>query len=196
MVRPLHADGHPHWMENMARDDLFCPGNIITVEPSGLPPNRRIPHATEDRLILGEPTLSRRISHEEMVEVVSGSVHYSVQNLFGDDFTSKKYILENHGFRSLGAVEVNSKRMGFDYNYNKLKCWFYDGKNEKYSLPISCRALKAIHRQSGIEVLNDLKSGKGKAHIRLGLANAWDGQPGNNWNQKRCYAMVNGIFFV
>ncbi len=75
MVRPLHADGYPHWMENMARDDLLCPGNIINVEPSRLPPNRRNPHAAEDCLISGKPTLTGRISPEEMVEAVSGSIH-------------------------------------------------------------------------------------------------------------------------
>ncbi len=116
--------------------------------------------------------------------------------MFGSAFTDHRYVPENEGIRSLGAVETNPGRMGFDDNYNKLKCWFYDGENENYSLPISCRALKAINRKSSIEGLDGLKSGKGKAHIRLGLANAWDGQPDNNWNPKRCYAMVNGILFV
>ena len=115
--------------------------------------------------------------------------------MFGYAFTDHRYVPENEGIRSLGAVETNPGRMGFDDNYNKLKCWFYDGENENYSLPVSCRALKYLYAQSGIEGLDDLKSGKRNAHIRLGLANAWVGHD-NDWNPKRCCAMVNGIFFI
>ncbi len=86
--------------------------------------------------------------------------------------------------------------MGFDSRYDKLKCWFYDGDNERYSLPISCKALKDAYAQNGIEGLHELKAGTGKAHVRLGLANPWNGGSDKNWNPKRCYAMVNGIFYI
>jgi len=197
MVRPLplHASGHPHWTADMARKDLFCPGNIITVEPTGQLPNRGKPHAVDDCLIRGTPTLTGNLSDEEMIDAVSGSIHDSVLSLFGDAFTDKKYVPENQGDRSLGAVEVRTQKVRF-YDDNKFICWFVDSDDEKYSFKITCRALNDLHMQSGIEGLNELKSGKRKAHIRLGLANAWDGRPDNNWNPKHCYAMMNGIFFI
>lgn len=193
MVRPLHVSGHPHWD---AQDDLFCPGNIISVEPSGHPPNRGNPHSTEDLLITGVPTLTGSINHEEMAKGVSGSVHDSVQSLFGDAFAEKKYIPDTQGLRSLGAVEVTSRTVRFYDNYDKLTCWFVDNDDETYTFKISCRALNAIYKQEGTEGLNDLKTGKRNAHIRLGLANPWGGPPNENWNPERCYAMVNGIIFI
>ncbi|NQV47532.1 MAG: hypothetical protein HQ504_07090 [Rhodospirillaceae bacterium] len=196
MIRPLHGTGHPHWDEHLAQDGIFCPGNVISIIPSGHPPNRSFPHSAEDCLVIGTPKLSENLSEEMMVRAVAGSVHGSVLDLFGDDFTDKKYIPDKQGIRSLGAVEVTTRTIRFYEKPNKVVCWFVDSDNEKYTFTISCRALKATHLQSGTEGLDALKTRKRKAHIRLGLANAWDGQPDNNWNPKHCYAMVNGIFFV
>ncbi len=189
MVRPLHAAGHHHWTENMAHDDLFCPGNIITVEPSGQPPQRGAPHRTEDTLITGDPELSGKISHEEMVDAVSGSVFRTVRDLFGEELSGNKFVPEGTGVRSLGAVEISSRRVRFYQKEDRLTCWFVDHDDAKYSLKVSSRA---VHEEG----IDDLAKKTGTVHIRLGFANPWNGPAGENWNPRRCYAMVNGIFIV
>ncbi|HER27143.1 MAG TPA: hypothetical protein ENI69_08540, partial [Rhodospirillales bacterium] len=120
MIRPLHGSGHYHWNTNMARDDLLCPGNIITIKPSGQLPVRGNPHAAEDYLIIGEPALSGNLSDVDMVQTATGSVHDSVQSMFGDLFSVEHFVPEDEGFCSLGAIETQSRRMGFDNNYEKL----------------------------------------------------------------------------
>lgn len=189
MVRPLHVAGHPHWAANMARDDLFCPGNIITVKKSGRPSQRGAPHRTEDTIIVGDPILSGKVSHEEMVDAVSGSVFPTVRDLFGEELSENKFISEGTGIRSLGAVEISSKLVRFYKNEDRFKCWFVDRDDEKYSLKISSRAVIE-------EGIDDLAKMTGKVHIRFGFANPWNGPAGENWNPERCYAMVNGIFIV
>jgi hypothetical protein len=196
MVRPLHFNGHPHWDAELAKDDLFSPGNVITVQPSGLGPTRGLPHSTEDLLIIGNPTLHSRMNHNEMAEAVSGSVYGSVRDLFGPTL-ERKFVPEQTGLRSLGAIELStSNRMKFYDNGNKVTFWFVDDEDQSYSLTISCRALKKVFFEEGVAGLDRLKSGARKVHVRIGLANPWDGGPSNNYCPKRAYAMVNGLFFV
>jgi hypothetical protein len=198
MIRLLRdVYGNPHWPSEMANDGFFFPGNIVTPTPSQKRSNRSVPHATEDFLVFGVPTVTGSIDHSEMVATVSGSVYDSVLHLFGDAFTDRRYTPENAGSRSLGAVETRQNRMGFNFDdrYGSLKCWFYDGSGERYSFRLTCKALKDSHSQLGMNGLNELKTHSSTAHIRLGLANPWDGGS-KAWSPKRCYAMVNGIFFV
>ncbi|MAF95140.1 MAG: hypothetical protein CMM60_05230 [Rhodospirillaceae bacterium] len=168
MVRPLHAAGHPHWAANMAHDDLFYPGNIITVEPSGQPPQRGAPHRTEDTLIAGDPALSGKLSHEDMVGTVSGSVFPTVRDLFGEELSESKFVPEGTGVRSLGAVEIPSRRVRFIYGKYGYTCRFEDHDGETYSLKITSRA---VHEEG----IDDLAKMAGTVHIRLGFANPWDG---------------------
>jgi len=175
MIRPLHANGHPHWPENMAHDGLFCPGNIVTIEPSGRKPNRGNPHSTEDLLISGEPVLSGKINEKEMVDIVTASVFGSVNELFGETFQNKKFVPDGTGLRSLGAVEFSPDyQVRFYDSYEKLTCWFVDRDKESYSFKISSRALTKIYQKNGTAGLYEMKSGASKIHIRIGLAKHQD----------------------
>ena len=195
MVRPLHSNGHPHWDAELANGDLFSPGNVIAIQPSGQNPNRGLPHCTEDALIVGEPSLSGKMNHDEMVKAVAGSVYGTVEEIFGAEFHDK-HVPELTGLRSLGAVELPaSKPVRFYDDYDKLTCWFIDKSDQKYSFPISCRALKKVYESEGLAGLDRLRQGARKLHLRIGLANPWGG-PKGDWHPKRAYAMVNGIFFV
>jgi hypothetical protein len=100
------------------------------------------------------------------------------------------YVTEGTSTCSLSAVALFANSIDFfedDYNGKKsLRVHISDSKG-KYNLPVSSKALRDLYRKCGVAALNQGLPGHQAVHIRVGLARAWDGQPG------RCFIMVNGV---
>ena len=101
------------------------------------------------------------------------------------------HVPENTQIGSLSAVELPVGNLTlFEDNYQgkrSLRAYLDDG-HACYNLPVVARDLREAYRLSGVYVAKQLLPVQGNAHVRLGLARAWQGQPG------KCSLMINGIY--
>ena len=188
MIRPLNdIFGHQHWSDDLVHKDLLHPGNQIEICPSIKVSQRKLPHRIEDTYLRGRPTLIKKLDFKELTTIVSDSVYPSLTQLFGEELVDQKYIHAGCGLRSLGGLVVSPKNVSFEKKYGNYYCKFLDNDKTTYTFKITSKFIN----DNG---LSELLVSKTDLHIRIGLANPWNGPVGQDWYPSRCYAMVNGIF--
>ncbi len=191
MVRPLAGPGQ-HWAEEMAGEHLFEMGNVVQLVPSKARNTRGLPHAREDVIIKEEPELIGSVPPAQLPSRLAESEHASVRRLFAGHLKSGMYVLEGSDCPSLGAVSVDSRRMGFEEREKpkgpQLRCWFYDAEGVSYNFPVVSRTIRAMYEEGGLEAVVELRKRRRLAHVRLGLANPFK-------DDGRCWVMVNNVLF-
>lgn len=151
-----------------------------------------MPHAREDCVVVTPPKLVRRLDPVDLPSVLTPSESPSVAALFGEQLVESRLVMVGSDCPSLGAVRLNSRRMGFvekrkPDGTDQLRCWFYDAADGNYNLPVVSRALHAVHQTDGIKALNILRTQRRRAHMRIGLAHPFD--------DGRAFLMVNHVLF-
>lgn len=190
MVRPLSGVGH-HWPRGLAGPDLFCMGNIIELEPVGIPNTRGLPHSREDLVVRGQPKVVETISGDELAEALSDSESSSISDLFAGCLTVKKnskaYVTAGSDCQSLGAVQVSCDSIDFyeDPWDEKLRCRVTDSDGSMYDSRVVSVLLRDLHSANGLLAVSGLLESTERAHVRIGLAHPFD--------SGEAYAMFNGL---
>lgn len=195
MVRPLPNGSN--WSSRMITVYGIVPGLILQVQPNGQNPNGLYPHRTEDVPInpivtplanqAAPPWLSSAAPARAATiqAAFDNSVHHNSQ---WNGRLQGVHVAEGALCRSLWGLEISRQSVSFTTDFDKLKAVIHDGDSE-YLLSVSARNLKETYRAGGDQAVTNLLPQGGRLHIRLGLARAWDGQPG------KCYLMLNGVYW-
>lgn len=198
MVRPLPNGAN--WTAGLLQRHGVVPGASIDVVPAGQQHQSAFPHRTEDTLI---NTAGIQLLHAGPIAwltVGAPPTHATVAQAFGRCLVHSRvwngaqqgvHVPENTQIGSLSAVELPVGNLTlFEDNYQgkrSLRAYLDDG-HACYNLPVVARDLREAYRLSGVYVAKQLLPVQGNAHVRLGLARAWQGQPG------KCSLMINGIY--
>lgn len=189
MVRPLAAVGK-HWPLAMADSRLVHAGAIIEFEPATVHNDRGTPHATEDLVVSGSLRRIGSIPIAALPGQLAGSVSSSVAEIFSGKLMDNR-VPAGADCSSLGAVEVNAARMGFDVRAwdgdQKMRCWFYDSANQRYSFAVSALDLNADFHSRGLDAVMRRKQRFRRCHLRIGLTHPYE--------DGLCVPMVNGAYF-
>jgi hypothetical protein len=194
MIRPLQGAGGHHWDPGQGGEHLFWLGNRVRFKALGDRNNRGLPHANEDTLVDGRPQLLARLNGPALAQALQPSESPSVSRLFAVQMAEKRCVDDGSDCPSLGAIRTSVKRLGFGLREQQkgpqLRCWFYDADDERFDLPVASKYLRDLWEghQYSLNLLERMKLGHRHAHIRIGLAHAF--------NDGRCYAMVNNILFI
>ena len=194
MVRPLCGSAGDHWPARLANEGVLVVGNVLAVKLLHSKSTRAIPHAFEDTLVDQDIQVVETLDGSELRGKLAESVTPTVGRLFADQLEEKKYVVEGTRCPSLGALEIDARCVGFENRYGAPRCWFYDGDNIPFNLPLTSRHLRILSRTEGVKALEGMKRRSRRAHIRLGLAGGWTGDD-DDFDPPRCYAQVNGIIF-
>ena len=197
MVRPLPNGAN--WTAQMLSDHGVVPGATLKVHATGVQATSAFPHRTEDTpielagimLLDPGPAAWFGANSPPATSTLPSAFQDHLQNTNEWNGVKKGcYVTEGTSTCSLSAVALSANSIDFfedDYNGKKsLRVHITDSKG-KYNLPVSSKALRDLYRKSGVAALNQGLPGHQAVHIRVGLARAWDGQPG------RCFIMVNGV---
>ena len=194
MVRPLCDAQASHWPVALAENRLLVVGNVLEMKILGTSSHRSMPHALDDTPVEKSIRVFGLILGRELKKRLGRSVAPTVHRVFAERLVGERYVVEGERCPSLGAVEIDPRRMGFEENDGKPRCWFYDQSNTAYNLSLRSRELRDLARSKGIEALEERRKPSRCAHVRLGLAEGWRGKE-EDFEPPRCYAQVNGIIF-
>lgn len=183
----------------------FEVGNVVRLGDAGLPPmDFPWPHRTEDVIVVGGSSINIEgaVGEEELAQAVQGSVEPTVRAVFDQGLvrawngagSTKAYVVEGHQGRSLGAVELLPNRIRFvedAFNPAKpqLRAHLQDGL-VTYNFSVTSDVLKGLWKAQGLDAVKALRDDCEKVHVRVGLARPFEYQP------TRCYAQVNGMYFL
>lgn len=198
MVRPLDPySGRLHWPVEMLDRGGWMVGGLFEVQPVlSAPRTRGYPHATEDRFI--DPSsiqIVQQLSDMEAVRRLASTVYPTVSDIFSRMNHGKKYVHDGSQCPSLGAVQLQNHQYRFVNTFERLECRINDTPNSSYFLKVSSRNLNRRYEVGGLQALEDLRKNHPRSHLRVGLANAWEGMK-SEYDPRRCYAMLNGVFFL
>ncbi|WP_040578933.1 hypothetical protein, partial [Methylocystis parvus] len=93
--------------------------------------------------------------------------------------------------RSLVGIAIDRSSIGFEEfrtqsSELKLKATFEDSDQEQYKVAVSAKILQDAWREGGTRGIEAVLPERGKIHLRIGLARAFEGVP-------KCYMMLNGV---
>ena len=194
MARPLRGFDARHWPKSFAEVGILVVGHELRLKGLGVEGRRGFPHANEDALVEDRVEVVRSFTGSSLTKRLRDSVSLTVEEIFGDCLIDKKYVHEGSRCPSLGAVEIESRRMGFEFQRGKLRCWFYDATNTPHNFRVADYELQTLSIGEGLDAIVSRQRGSRKAHVRLGLAHGWSG-PERDYSPRRCYVQINGIIF-
>ena len=189
MVRPL-PEGALDWPAEDAGPHLFQPGNILTIVPAGRPSGRDLPFRRED-LVVGEtPRRVGEMAKEELAEAIAPGLAPGLAEGFHGWLELGRFVRTGADCPSLVGIAVEPRRFGFEVprGRTQLRAWLYDGRGQRFNLPVGARWLRQTFRDGGIASLDGLRRQAGRVILRVGLADALpDG---------RAYALVTNAIFL
>lgn len=191
MLRPLSAQGK-HWPASLADTGHLKVGNEIQLDSTEQQSQRGMPHATEDTIVRGVPTLIEAQEPLTRRHHIQPSLARTIGEAFAGNIQDNKFIVAGTVCPSLGGATLNPRRMGFEERQKpdgpQLRCWLYDNANEKYNLPVTGRDLNRQWRDQGLAALEATRMRSRQAFARIGLAHPFgDG---------RAYLMLNNVLFL
>jgi hypothetical protein len=168
---------------------------VVSVMGSNLDDDegRSYPHRTEDMVIdfSSVKVIKAYESDEQLIKELKGSISPTISDIFSGKVKNNLYVPAKTKCSSLGAVEVLGESIEFYKDENsKLRVSIRDNDGKIYKIKVSSKRIRdMLKTKEDIEKLNqELKSGKKKAHVRVGLAKAF------SLRDDRCYLMCNGLF--
>ncbi|HUB16008.1 MAG TPA: hypothetical protein VMB34_28940 [Acetobacteraceae bacterium] len=195
MVRPL-PDGI-HWPRALIETHRVAPGATIAVAPNGIRPRGDYPHRTEDL-----PIDVAAIEHlgSESVDWLAPDAPFAattVNEAFGGHIRDTSlwrghrrgaHVLAGTRTCSLHGLRAPSHRLTFVEAEDRPRALLQDAE-ARYTLPVTCRRLRAIWQQAGIAAMRRALPSGTDLHIRLGLAR------GFGEHCDKCYVMLNGVLW-
>jgi len=180
---------------------FFDVGNVVRFEASPAPANSPYPHATEDRLYVHGPNTgfacTGKMAENEIEEVVRNSKGFSqsLSTAFGgalvhNPSTGKAYVPVKTITNSLTAINIVPQLIKFQTDdKGKLRALIKDNIVQ-YNLSVSADAARRLFSSAGISTLMNYAQSSQFIHVRLGLSRPFGEK------KDRCYAQVNGLFFL
>jgi hypothetical protein len=102
------------------------------------------------------------------------------------------FVPEGAEVASLGAIQVKPRNLRYfedDFKGKKTLRAHLTDANAVYNLPVVAKGLRELYRSKGVAALNESLRSSGDLHVRVGLARAWEAQPG------KCTVMINGVYW-
>jgi hypothetical protein len=189
MIRPLPGDAHD-WPVEDAGSHLFQPGNVLTLVPAGRPSGRDLPFRREDLVTAEAPRRVGELAKEELVEAIGPGLAPGLAEGFQGWLELGRFVRAGTDCPSLVGVAVDPKRFGFEERKRdgQLRIWLYDGRGQRFNLPVSARWLRQIHKAEGLGGLDPLRRKTTRLVVRIALA---DPLP-----DTRAYALVSNVIFL
>jgi hypothetical protein len=199
MVRPLPSGSN--WTEAQLTKYGVQPGATIQVNSTGATPGGVYPHLTEDtpidlasvKLVSAGSTPWFGAGAPPLAGTLAAAFQNNIQTTgIWNGARKGAYVQEGTQVGSLAGVKVARARLEFfedDYNGKKSLRAYMTDDDARYSLPVVAKNLREIYRPNGAAAVNKLLPRSGDLHVRVGVARAWQGQPG------RCTVMINGVYW-
>ncbi len=138
----------------------------------------------------------RHLTGRQLIDALAGSVSPNLESAFCDSFTDGRYVVAGSECPSFGAVEIEPSSISFSEKTrmnkpNQLRCSFsVPGPviPSTYNFAVTGTEIRDVWSTYGIEALESQRNTAEVAHIRVGLARAFDGD-------NKCWAMVNNIIY-
>lgn len=198
MVRPL-PDG-ANWTSSLLTANSVLPGSAVAVEPTGASSSGSFPHKTEDLIVNRSKIKTMPAVAVNWFGAQAPPTSPSLDSAYESHLQSTgswnnvlKGVHLPDGTRtfSLVALRLSAESLQFitnDFDASKLRVILTDD-NASYNLPVVGHELLHTFRNSGVTAVQNHVKQATELHVRIGLARAWDGQPG------RCFAMLNGVIW-
>lgn len=192
MVRPEPAPGAFWEAKFCGPNTTFHPGHVLDFD--GARPETPLPHNTEDIVVRGKVRELSKLDGQAFKAVLRQAETCSPQKVFGGNLKfdgGKAYVSPGTDCGSLSGLSVDAARIRFlDQVYkedHKLRAELsIDG--HRLNLSVGAKDFRQAFDKQGLAGASALLPEQGRAHVRLGLARAWDAVP------DRCYLQVNGIY--
>jgi hypothetical protein len=188
MIRPL--PGGFHWTGHLLAAHGVRPGATIRVVITGGQPNSVYPHRTEDTPIDAAKIGLVRKGPSPWFGVNAPPVTESLAAAFGQQIQTTRvwngarkgaFVQEGAQIASLAALQVERSNLQFFEDTfegeRSLRAYVTDALY-RYNLPVVAKNLRELYRANGPSAVNQHLPNAGELHVRVGLARAWDGQPG------------------
>ncbi|RWP48987.1 hypothetical protein [Mesorhizobium sp.] len=198
MVRPLPNGSN--WTAGLLQQHGINPGATVDVNPTGQQHPSVFPHRTEDTVINSAGIQTVNVGPINWFAAGAPPTHATVGNAFEGHLEHTRiwngarqgvHLQETTQIGSLKAVRVAVDQIDlFEDEYQgkrSLRAYISDG-DACYNLPVVAKSIREAYRVNGIAGAQQSLPTQGSAHVRLGLARAWAGQPG------KCSLMINGIY--
>lgn len=196
MVRPIPA-GRVSWPGGAVAESKLWPGKQFVFTEAGIASRGELPHRTEDTVVeTADLKFGKLAPDGKWLQQIAGSVSASLDEAFGGHVHWRVYRGERYHAvvergtdgPSLGAIEIAAKDLQFVDDDKKLRAVVSDGEG-RFSLPIVSHQIRESYRTGGLAALRAQYS-KGKLHVQLGLARAYDKYP------DECFVMFNGVYVL
>lgn len=198
MIRPLPNGAN--WTTALLQLYQISPGITVDVNPTGQHQQSAFPHRTEDTVITSNGIQVVNPVSINWLAAGAPPTHQTVQGAFGGNLHHSKiwngarqgvHIQETTQIGSLSALSLPVNHINlFEDEYNgrrSLRAYIQD-EDGRFNLPVVSKSLREAYRANGVVGAQQFLPAQGIAHVRLGVARAWPGQPG------RCSLMINGIY--
>ncbi len=193
MARPLNPQGELHWSDETLAEIGWQVRGLYEVTPTGACSTRRLPHHRDDYFV--DPSsvhLRKRLDTAATRRLLRPTVSATLDAIFDGELVNNQYVEEGSDCRSLGAIEIPTRLFGFNFSFDKLRCWMRVGE-QRPEITVTAVEFGEIGSEEEAEALQRRIRRYRRAHLRIGLANAWRG-PDGEYSPRRCFVMVNGIF--
>lgn len=195
-IRPVTYPGveEKHLFDSKNKLIIF-PGAVVNFNFLKDPITIRKPH-TED--ISFEPTqtsFEKHLSQESFFEWLNKSKYESLDNLFDGEVEENAYVKEGNGSRSIGTILPKDVSFHIDtYDKPKPKLRFVDGSNNNYDITITDLRIKQLIEKNQLQSysFNNILKNATSIILRVGLARGFN--PENQWEYKRCYLQITGLY--
>lgn len=198
MIRPLPNGAN--WTAVLLQQNGISPGITVDVNPTGQQQQSAFPHRTEDTVTTSNGIQVVNAVSINWLAADAPPTHQTVQGAFGGSLHHSRiwngarqgvHIEEGTQIDSLSAVSLPVNHINLfedEYNGRRSLRAYIEDEDARYNLPVVSRSLREAYRANGVAGAQQLLPAQGLAHVRLGVARAWPGQPG------RCSLMINGIY--
>ncbi|CAN7144744.1 dual OB domain-containing protein [Caulobacter sp. LjRoot300] len=192
MIRPEPKAGAFWEAKFCGPNTTFHPGHVLDF--NGVRPETALPHNTEDIVVRGKVRELDKLEGEAFTQVLRRAEALSPEKVFGTDLKfdgGKAYVPPGAHCGSLSGLSIDAAQIRLvDQIYkedHKLRAELtLDG--HRLNLSVGAKDFRQAFDKQGLAGASALLPKRGLAHVRLGLARAWDVAP------DRCYLQVNGIY--
>lgn len=190
-MKRLMIDGH-HWMgKDLKKIGKYASLNVNVIPREG---GRNFPHKTEDTCIDENFRVVRHYDDPAVLaKDLRSSVSKTIEAAFAGNLKEKSYVPFETECPSLGAVILPLKNVSFFKKEGKLRVRLLDHDASEYDLRVTCKYLRDLldpmPDKEFEKFSHEMKGGRQKAHVRVGLAKPYV------YKDSNCYLMCNGVFF-
>jgi hypothetical protein len=192
MIRPEPKPGEFWEAKFCGPNTTFHPGHVVHFQ--GDQPKTDLPHNTEDIVVRGKAREAEVLKDEAFREALRLAESRSPEKVFGRHLKfdgGKAFVPPGTNCGSLSGLSIDAAGLTLvDQIYkndHKLRAQLtVDG--HVLNLSVAAKDFRQAFDRQGIAGARALLPREGRAHVRLGLARAWDGAP------DRCYLQVNGLY--